>query len=218
MSGLPSAIPTLARMLATLDDVAHDALTKAGYGGLTAVMIVENLFPPIPSEIVLPLAGYEVSRGELTFLATVAAATLGSLLGALILYALGRWGGRAAIGRWGRRLRVGPEQLDRAEDWFSRWGDWVVLGARLVPGARSVVSIPAGTMRMSVGRFIALTTLGSAIWNAVLIGAGWALGDNWEAISGWVGGTSKVLLVIAVVAAGGVFVAHRVRRGRQRAS
>jgi membrane protein DedA with SNARE-associated domain len=202
-------------MLAALDDFAHDALTGAGYFGLIAIMIVENLFPPIPSEIVLPLAGYEVSRGELTFVATVAAATFGSLAGALILYSLGRWGGRPAIERWGRRMRVGPSELDRAETWFARWGDWVVLGARLVPGARSVVSIPAGTMRMGVVRFILLTTLGSAVWNSVLIGAGWALGDNWESISGWVGGASKVVLVAAVVGLAGLFVAHRVRRGRR---
>jgi membrane protein DedA with SNARE-associated domain len=205
-------------MLAALDDIAHDTLTGAGYLGLVGVMIVENLFPPIPSELVLPLAGYEVSRGELTFVATVAAATLGSLIGALLLYGMGRWGGRPAIERWGRRLRVGPRELDRAETWFARWGDWVVLGARLVPGARSVVSIPAGTMRMGVARFALLTTLGSAIWNSVLIGAGWALGDNWAAISGWVGGASKVVLIAAVLGVAGLFVAHRVRRGRQRAS
>jgi membrane protein DedA with SNARE-associated domain len=200
---------------AALDDIAHDALVGAGYAGLLAIMVVENLFPPIPSEIVLPLAGYEVSRGELSFVATIAVATLGSLVGALLLYALGRWGGRPAIERWGRRLRVGPRELDRAESWFTRWGDWVVLGARLVPGARSVVSIPAGTMHMPVWRFIALTTLGSLVWNAVLIGAGWGLGDNWDAISGWVGGASKVVLVAAVLGAVGLVVAHRVRRGRR---
>lgn len=204
-------------MLAALDDVAHDTLTGAGYLGLIAVMIVENLFPPIPSELVLPLAGYEVSRGELTFVMTVAAATLGSLVGALVLYALGRWGGRPAIERWGRRMRLGPRELDRAEAWFARWGDWVVLGARLVPGARSVVSIPAGTMRMGVVRFTLLTTLGSAVWNSVLIGAGWALGDNWDAVSGWVGGASKIVLIAAVVGIAGLVVAHRVRRGRRAA-
>lgn len=202
-------------MLAAIDDFAHDALVSAGYAGLIGVMIVENLFPPIPSEIVLPLAGYEVSRGELTFALTVAAATLGSLVGALILYALGRWGGRPAIGRWGRRLRVGPKELDRAEAWFARWGDWVVFGARLVPGARSVVSIPAGTMRMGLWRFVGLTTLGSAVWNSVLICAGWALGDNWDAISGWVGGASKVVLVAAVLGVAGLLLARRVRRGRR---
>lgn len=200
---------------AALDDLAHDALVSAGYAGLIAVMIVENLFPPIPSELVLPLAGYEVSRGELTFAGTVAAATLGSLIGALLLYALGRWGGRPAIERWGRPLRVGPKELERAETWFGRWGDWVVLGARLVPGARSVVSIPAGAMRMPVWRFIALTTLGSLAWNTLLIGLGHELGANWEQISGWVGGASKVVLAAAIVGVAGLLLARRVRRGRR---
>lgn len=202
-------------MLSAVDDVAHDALVSAGYAGLIAVMIVENLFPPIPSELVLPLAGYEVSRGELTFVATVAAATLGSLIGALLLYAIGRWGGRPAILRRGRFLRIGPAELHRAEHWFDRWGDWVVLGARMVPGARSVVSIPAGTMRMGAVRFVLLTTLGSAIWNAVLIGLGHELGANWDEISGWVGGASKVVLVAAVLGVAGLLLARRVRRGRR---
>jgi membrane protein DedA with SNARE-associated domain len=130
-------------MLAALDDFAHDALTGAGYLGLIAVMIVENLFPPIPSELVLPLAGYEVSRGELTFAATVGAATFGSLAGALILYALGRFGGRPAIERWGRRLRVGPSWTARRRG--SRAG---ATGSSWAPGsspapARSSRSRPA---------------------------------------------------------------------------
>lgn len=202
-------------MLSAIDDIAHDALVSAGYAGLIAVMIVENLFPPIPSELVLPLAGYEVSRGELTFVATVAAATLGSLIGALALYAIGRWGGRPAILRWGRFLRVGPAELLRAEQWFDRWGDWVVLGARMVPGARSVVSIPAGTMRMGTVRFVLLTTLGSAIWNTVLIGLGYELGANWDEISGWVGGASKVVLAAAVLGVAGLLLGRRVRRARR---
>ncbi len=200
---------------AALDDLAHDLLVSAGYVGLVVVMIVETLFPPIPSELVLPLAGYEVSRGELSFVAAVAAATFGSLAGALILYGLSRGGGRPAIDRWGKYLRLGPNELDRAERWFARWGDWVVLGARLVPGARSVVSIPAGIMRMSLARFIALTTLGSAAWNAILIGAGYALGRNWESLSSWVGGASKVVLIGGVVSIAAVLLARRVLRGRR---
>ena len=198
-------------MFASLDDVARDAVTSAGYAGLVAIMVIENLFPPIPSEIVLPFAGYEVSQGNLDLLATIAAATLGALIGALILYAVGRYGGRPAVERWGRRLRIGPAEIERAEHWFDRWGDWVVLGARLVPGARSVVSIPAGMARMPLWRFIALTTLGSAIWNTILIVIGQQLGSNWDAISGALGGTGKVAIVGIAVAVGGLLVANWVR-------
>ncbi len=186
-------------MLEELTDFARDAVTSAGYPGILAAMVAENLFPPIPSEVVLPLAGYEVSQGSLTFLATVLVATLGSLTGALILYAIGRYGGRPAVDRWGRVLRVTHADLDRAERWFDRWGDWIVLLSRLVPLIRSVVSVPAGLMRMSVLRFAVLTTLGSLLWNFLLVGAGYQLGSRWEEISALIGRWSDVMLVIAVL-------------------
>ena len=110
----------------------------------------------------------------------VLAATIGSVAGALILYALGRIGGRPLLLRHGRILRLDERRLDRADDWFDAHGPKLVLLGRLVPGVRSVVSVPAGLSEMPVGRFVALTALGSAVWNAVLIGAGWALGSRWR--------------------------------------
>lgn len=199
-------------MLDAVTDLARDAVTSAGYPGILGAMLAENLFPPIPSEIVLPLAGYEASRGSLTFVWTVAAATAGSLLGALVLYAVGLYGGRPAVERW---LRVGPDDLARSERWFARWGDWVVLGARVVPVARSVVSIPAGTMRMPLPRFVVLTTLGSLAWNLLLVGAGYLLGRHWEDVADVVGGFSKVVLGVAVIAlVGGAAALVRARRRR----
>lgn len=171
-------------MLDKVTEVARDAVTTAGYPGIFAAMVAENLFPPIPSEVVLPLAGFEVDAGELNFLLVVLAATLGSLAGALILYAIGLYGGRPLTLRWGKVLRVTAEDLDRAEDWFDRWGDWVVLVARVIPIARSLVSIPAGMMRMGLVRFIALTTIGSLVWNFILVFAGKQLGANWEDVTG----------------------------------
>jgi hypothetical protein len=116
-----------------------------------------------------------------------------------ILYSQGRWGGRALVLRHGGKLRVSAGDLDRAEGWFARYGDAVVLGARVVPFARSVVSIPAGTSRMPPVRFAVLTALGSAAWNAVLIGAGYALGANWDRVSGWLGAYSDVVLVVVAI-------------------
>lgn len=170
-------------MLDNITQVARDAVTSAGYPGIFAAMVAENLFPPIPSEVVLPLAGFEVDAGDLNFILVVVAATLGSLVGALILYAIGLYGGRPLTLRWGKVLRVSAKDLDRAEDWFDRWGDWVVLFARVIPIARSLVSIPAGMMRMGLVRFIALTTLGSLVWNLILVYAGKQLGANWEDVT-----------------------------------
>lgn len=179
-------------------------------------MVVENLFPPIPSEVVLPLAGYQVSRGVLTFVVALLAATTGSLLGALLLYELGRSGGRPLVLRFGPLLRISPERLDRAERWFARRGDWVVLLGRLVPGARSVVSVPAGLARMSVARFCVLTTLGSLAWNALLIAAGQALGARWTRV-GEVIGPASTYVILALALVGLVLVgraAHRLRPAR----
>ena len=187
-------------MFDSLGQWAADVLGSLGSFGLLFLMLVENLFPPIPSEAILPLAGFLVGRGELGGVQAVAAATTGSLLGALVLYALGRWGGRAVVLRYGRVLRVTENDLDRAEGWFDEYGDWVVLFGRMVPLARSVVSIPAGMLEMPVLRFVLLTTLGSALWNTLLVGAGWFLGANWERVSAIVGTISNVVLIVALVA------------------
>lgn len=147
---------------------AQDLVSSAGYVGLYALIVAENLFPPIPSEVILPFAGFQVAHGQLTYLGTLAAATLGSLTGALILYALARRGGRPLLLRHRRLLRLDEQQLDRAEASF-RHGTWFLLGARVVPGLRRIISLPAGLANMPLLRFSALTVLGSAIWNAVLM-------------------------------------------------
>jgi membrane protein DedA with SNARE-associated domain len=196
-----------------------EILIALGYIGLVLLLIVENLFPPIPSEVVLPLAGFLASRGYLSLGGAVAAATIGSCAGALILYLLGRQGGRTAVLRYGHLLRIDAPLLARAEGWFARWGDLVVLGARVVPIARSVVSVPAGTMRMRLGRFAVLTATGSTVWNLALIGGGWLLGENWEMVSQWVQTYSKLVLVTAFVALGGSLLVvarrHRARRSER---
>jgi len=197
--------------------LAWDAVRRAfhtlGYLGLAMMLLAENLFPPIPSEVVLPLAGFVVGRGDLGFLQALVASTARSVAGALILYALGRYGGRGLVLRYGSWLHVSAEELEWAEGWFRRYGDWVVLGARVVPFARSIVSIPAGTMKMPLLRFTLLTTLGSSVWNALLIGAGVALGANWTRISGWIGSYSDVVLILLAGAALFLVLRHRRRKG-----
>jgi membrane protein DedA with SNARE-associated domain len=193
-----------------------NVISMLGYLGLFLLLVLENLFPPLPSEVILPLAGFLVGRGDLSFVGAVAAATLGSVAGALILYALGRYGGRPLVLRYGRWLRVDAASLDRAEGWFRKYGDAVVLGARVVPFARSVVSIPAGTSKMPVVRFTVLTTLGSAAWNTALVGMGYTLGSNWQTVSDWVGRYSDVALVAGTVAAALFLFLRHVRHLRKK--
>ena len=194
-----------------VEDWIFQVISTLGYLGLALLLVAENLFPPIPSEVVLPLAGFVVGRGDLGFLQALLASTTGSVVGALILYALGRYGGRGLVLRYGSWLRVSATELERAEGWFRRYGGWVVLGARVVPLARSIVSIPAGTMQMPLIRFTVLTALGSGVWNVLLIGAGVSLGANWTRISSWIGSCSDVVLILLAGAAA-VFLVLRHRR------
>ena len=203
-----------------MTDAVVGLMRAFGYLGLFLVLIIENLFPPIPSEAVLPLAGFLVGLGEMNFWLAVLVSTAGATVGALILYALGRYGGRPIILRYGKILRVDAPSLDRAETWFLRYGDWVVLVARIIPLARSIVSIPAGTMRMSLLRFTTLTVIGTALWNILLIGAGQLLGENWERVSEVASTYSDVAVGLGgfAVVAYGVFYLFRRRIKSRRAA
>ncbi len=193
-----------------------EVLRDLGYAGLALLLLAETVFPPIPSEAVLPLAGYFVERGEFGLLAVLATSTAGSVTGAMLLYEAARHGGRPFALRFLHRARIDPARLDEAERWFARRGPLVVLLGRCVPGARSLVSLPAGLLRMPRGQYVALTLLGSAVWNSVLIGAGYALGSQWERVSEVIGPLSTPLLVLVVGGTAAVLLWRglRARRGR----
>ncbi|REE96525.1 DedA family protein [Thermomonospora umbrina] len=186
-----------------------DAMGAVGVGLLTAL---ENLFPPVPSEVVLPLAGFTASEGRVNVVAVTVAATVGSLVGALALYGLGAWLGHERACRLADRLPlVDVSELDRATSWFARHGGKAVLFGRLVPVVRSLVSVPAGIERMPLARFCLYTTLGSAFWNTLFVGAGFVLGEKWrraEQFANW-----ATWAVIAVAALWAVrFAVGRMRR------
>ena len=182
----------------SLSEVLHDL----GYAGLLLLMLAETVFPPIPSEAVLPLAGYLVERGDFEFAGVLITATVGSVLGAQILYEAARRGGRPFALRFLRFARLEEEKLAQAEVWFARRGAIVVLVGRCVPGVRSLVSLPAGVLQMPRWEYLLFTTLGSAVWNTVLIGAGYLLGTQWERVGDVIGPISKPLIfVVAGVAA-----------------
>jgi len=197
---------------ASIGDLAGDLLQELGYAGLVVLMAVEHVFPPIPSELVLPLAGFEVGRGNLSLAGALAASTAGSLIGASFLYLLARRGGRPLVLRLRRALRVGEEDLDRAEHRFRRHSAWMVLLGRMVPGLRSLVSLPPGLLRMPFGRYLALTLTGSLVWNTALIVAGQQLGSRWSEVGGVVGPVAQWVVVAIIPLTLAALVVRRRRR------
>jgi membrane protein DedA with SNARE-associated domain len=196
---------------------ANQILKDLGYVGLGAMMVAENLFPPIPSEAILPLAGYLVGQGDLSFALVMVVATLGSVLGAVVLYELARHGGRPFVLKFGTKAKVDEARLERAERWFATRGPLVVLAARCVPGARSLVSVPAGLLKMPRLQYVALTTIGTVVWNGVLVGLGYLLGHEWERVSSVIGAASKPLLIVTVVSAAGLMARAEWRSRRRTA-
>ncbi|MCW3012736.1 MAG: associated Golgi protein-related protein [Solirubrobacterales bacterium] len=199
-------------VLGSLSSSAQSAVDQLGALGLFLVMVAEHVFPPIPSELVLPLAGYDVSRGGMSFLTALGASTAGSVVGALILYVLARLGGRPAVLRFQRLLRVDEPALDRAEQRFARRGTWFVLAGRMVPGMRSLVSLPAGLLRMPVSRYVAVTATGSLLWNALLITLGQQLGGRWTDVQAVVAPAATALGLAAVLVGSTLFIVWRRRR------
>jgi len=185
---------------------------RLGAVGAGLLTLVETVFPPIPSEVVLPLSGYLAGRGDLDFVAVLFAATIGSVLGALLLYAAGaRLGQDRATALLCRLPLVEERDVVRAERWFEDHGRTAVLFGRLVPGVRSLVSLPAGAQRMPLWSFTALTTVGSLTWNTLLVGAGALLGRQWQVVEQYAdilnyAVTGGVVLLVAW------FVVRRLRR------
>ena len=196
-------------MLGDLATWVQDVINQFGYFGVALLVIVENVFPPIPSEIVLPFAGFVAQQGsgaaqsDTSVIGMMIAATIGSVVGALILYfvsaAIGPDRLRAFVEKFGKWFGVKAADLVRAEAWFDRRSSLAVLVGRCVPLIRSIVSIPAGFRRMKLSSFVVLTALGSAVWNIALIGAGAVLKDQWDRVGDYVGVFQWVVILAIVV-------------------
>lgn len=187
-------------------------LRGGSYPAIALLTFIESVFPPIPSELILPLAGYLARHGDLALPWVVAAAGVGAVLGALPIYWAGRKLGADGLERWagrhGRWVAVTPDEIRRSHAWFTRHGGRAVLLGRLVPGVRSLISLPAGTSEMPLPKFLFHTALGSLAWSALLAGAGYALGAGYEMVD-------KVLDPVTWVVLGVVLVLYlrRVIRG-----
>ena len=201
-------------MLGDLATWVQDVIERLGAVGVALLVVLENVFPPIPSEIVLPFAGFVAQRGNGSVLVMIVAATIGAVVGALVLYGVAALIGPARltafISRFGRWFGVKPADLARAEAWFDRHAVAAVLLGRCVPLIRSVVSVPAGFRRMRLAPFVVLTAIGSAVWNTALIGAGAILGDQWERVEPYVA-VLQWIVIASIVLLVGRFALTRLR-------
>lgn len=208
----------LAEILDRIVAWAQSVVSTAGYPGLVLVMFLENVFPPIPSEVILPLAGSLVLEDRFTLLGVTITGSLGSVGGALVFYVLGHLLGEARIRqlvrRFGRWLMLSEDDYDKALTWFGRYGEGVIFFGRMVPIVRSLVSIPAGIAAMNLGRFCIYTVIGTALWSFLLALSGYLLGHSWPLVSEWIGRYEKLVIAL-VVLAGAAFIASRLWQRRR---
>lgn len=190
-------------ILSNLGDWIKGVIETLGYPGIVLVMALENVFPPIPSELVMPLAGFMANEGTFNIFGVIIAGMIGSVLGALILYGFGAWANelliRRFIRRWGRYAFISEDDLNVSLGYFRRYGQAVIFFGRLIPLVRSLISIPAGMNRMPLPTFLFYTVLGTTIWSAVLSYAGWVLKENYELVAGYVERYQSVVVALIVV-------------------
>ncbi|MFZ9697217.1 MAG: DedA family protein [Ilumatobacteraceae bacterium] len=199
---------------------AADVIDAIGLVGVAVLVALENVFPPIPSELILLLTGFNVSEGRFDFVSATISATIGSVVGAYFLYAIGRLVDEERLEKLlagvGKYLGLKKSDVHKGFQWFERHGTAVVLFGRLIPVVRSVVSIPAGAEKMPMLRFTLLTAAGSIVWNLVWVAIGWGLGDQWEKAGTW--GDYLQYGVIAAILVGLALIVVRARRRNQSAS
>ena len=181
-----------------------------GYGAILLAMFLENLIPPIPSELIMPLGGFYVAQGQLDFLPVVIAGLIGTVIGALPWYGIGRLVNEERLEKWlekyGRWIGINPQELARSRTWFNRYGVSLVFWGRLVPGIRTLISVPAGVELMPITPFLIWTTAGSLIWTLLLTITGFYLGDNYADIETFITPFSSILKTIIVLIVSGVFI------------
>lgn len=178
-------------------------LEETGYLGIALLMFAENVVPPIPSEVIMPLAGFNAAQGHLNFGLVIVSGAAGSVAGALLWYYVGIWLGRQRLKSWasshGHWLTLSPDELDRSMSWFCAYGKWAVLFGRTIPTVRTLISVPAGIVAMPVTPFLAYTILGSAIWSGLLAYLGYALEEQYKAAQAYLNPVSNAVVVLLVM-------------------
>jgi membrane protein DedA with SNARE-associated domain len=195
-----------------------NTMNSLGYWGIGLLMFLENLFPPIPSELIMPLAGFTVARGDMEFAPVIVAGVVGTVLGALPWYYAGKILGEQRLkklaDRYGRWLTISSKDITKAKSWFDKQGGKAVFICRLVPGVRTLISLPAGISRMPLVPFLLYSTLGTLLWVGLLTYAGYLLGDNYELVDEYLGPVSKIVLASLIFA----FIIFVVKRNMRRST
>lgn len=187
-------------------------INSLGYLGIALLMFLENIFPPIPSEVIMPLAGFTATQGKLKFAYMVVAGTVGSLVGALLWYYAGKHLGedrlKALADKYGKWLTLSSKDIEKSKKWFDKHGGFAVFFGRLVPGVRTLISVPAGISSMHLVPFLIYSTLGTALWVGLLTYAGYVLGQNYKLVEKFLGPASTIVIV-ALIIAFGVWIVRR---------
>jgi membrane protein DedA with SNARE-associated domain len=183
-----------------------NTMNSLGYVGIALLMFLENLFPPIPSELIMPLAGFTISQGKMQLIPAIAAGVIGTILGAFPWYYLGKIVDESRLenlaDKYGKWIFVSATDVNKANKWFNKYGNMAVFLGRLVPGVRTLISLPAGINNMNMGSFVIYSTIGTLLWVSFLTGAGYVLGDNYGSIEKYIAPLSK----IAILSIGFLFV------------
>lgn len=194
-------------------DWVQGLMDSMGYLGILLLMILENLFPPIPSELIMPSAGFAAARGDLSLPIVILMGVLGSVIGTLPLYYIGRAFGEERLVAWadkhGKWLTLSGKDIRKADDWFDQHGTKAVLFGRMVPGIRSLLSLPAGMSEMPMPKFLIYSAIGSGLWATALVMAGYVLGENYDRVEQYISPISKIVLAAVVVAAVAWFLKRR---------
>ncbi len=207
----------ISKVIEALAVFTTGAISAMGYGGVMLLMAIESACIPLPSEIIMPFAGYLVYQGRFTLHGAALAGAVGCIVGSIPAYYLGQFGGRPLIERYGRYVLLSHRDLDLADRIFSRWGQWVVLAARLLPIIRTFIAVPAGVSRMPMGKFIVYTFVGSYPWCYALAWAGAKLGAAWHTDPRLkaLDHRFELVIVVACLAGAAWFVWHKVREARR---
>lgn len=203
-------------IIETLNQIIIDLIEATGYLGVFLAMLVEGIFTPIPSELIMPFAGYVAYTGQLNYFLVILVGSLGAVVGSTVAYMLTMWMGRPLVDRFGIFFGLDDEKMASAERWFKRWGVWGILIGHSLPGIRSVISFPAGLAKMDRRKFVTFTFSGALLWNTVLVTAGYTLGENW--VKFWEKTDSLHLDIVMLGGLGVVlvlyFLYHRKKRSK----